>query len=275
MRLHPQKGGTQMNSEDLAVNCSLTLQDIDPRNRATAAAALGYAAVEFWWPFAAQNPELGEIRTFIDDVHRAEVPAVLLNFAGGGPDVDDRGLLSVPGREDDFLRAAELAIGIGRQLGTTRYNPMAGNVQATWSENSKEFETALVNLLRIAPLAADAGADIVLEPLSGFPRAALKTFADAQLLVTAAREQGADNVAILYDLFHAATNNDPVLPDAIPALDLIGHVQVADAPGRGWPGTGHLPLSRWVNELRTAGYSGLIGLECLGEVPRPAHQALS
>ena len=262
-----------MNPDDLALNCSLALRGVAPHERPSTAAALGYAAMEFWWPFEEQDPGAERIRCFVDDVRRAAIPAVLLNFPGGGPAVEDRGLLSAPGRQDDFLRAAETAIGIGRRIGTTRYNPMAGNIAGAWSEGSQEVETALTNLLRVAPLAADADAMIVLEPLSGFPRAALKTFADAQALVRAAHREGAENVAVLYDLFHLATNEDPALPGALPAIDLIGHVQIADRPGRGWPGTGELPVEQWVRELRTAGYRGVIGLECVGEKPRPAERA--
>ncbi|MDN5599055.1 MAG: TIM barrel protein [Brachybacterium sp.] len=263
-----------MDPEDLALNCSLALRDIDPRERASTAAALGYSAVEFWWPFAEQHPRPEQIREFVDDVRRAQLPAVLLNFPGGGPAVEERGLLSVPGREDDFLRAAETSISIGRQIGTTRYNPMAGNITGTWVEGSQEFETALTNLLRVAPLAAEADATIVLEPLSGFPRAALTTFTEAESLVRAARREGAGNVAVLHDLFHAAVNEDPVLTGAPPASDLIGHVQIADHPGRGWPGTGELPLAEWIDELRRTGYDGYVGIECHGGQPRAAHRAL-
>lgn len=264
-----------MEPDRLALNCSLALRDVDPRERASTAAALGYGAVEFWWPFAEQQPEAAQICGFVDDVRRAEIPAVLLNFPGGGPAVEDRGLLSVPGHEDAFLRAAETAVDIGRRIDTTCFNPMAGNIPAAWAESSREFETALANLLRVAPLVADAGATLVLEPLSGFPRAALTTFDDAHALVRAARREGAQNVAVLLDLFHLATNDDPALTGALPATDLIGHVQVADAPGRGWPGTGELPLDQWVRELRAGGYEGPIGLECIGDEPRPAERAFA
>lgn len=71
-----------MQPDNLALNCSLALGEVPPRDRA---ATLGYTAVEFSWPFATQNPAVEEVRTFVDDVHRAELPAVLLNFPGGGP----------------------------------------------------------------------------------------------------------------------------------------------------------------------------------------------
>ncbi len=262
-----------MTPHDLALNCSLALRHLDPADRAATAAALGYGALEFWWPFATQTPSAAQINTFVDQVHRAGIPAVLLNFPGGGPAVADRGLLSVPGREADFLRDAETTLAIGRRIGTRFYNPMAGNVAGDRSPGSQAFETALRNLVRVAPLVEDAKASIVLEPLSGFPQAALQSFADARALVDAARAEGAHNVAVLFDLFHLAVNDDPALDGEMPDPHHIGHVQVADAPGRGWPGTGGLPLQDWLGSLRTAGYAGLIGLECLGETPRPAASA--
>jgi len=254
-----------MDAVDLAINCSLALKDVAPRERASRARDLGYEAVEFWWPFEGQDPRVGEVTQFVDDVRRAEVETTLLNFPGGGAAVGDRGLLCVPGREDDFVRSAEIAVGIGQMLGVTRFNPMVGNTASEFVPGSAAFETAVRNLIRISPLVASADAMIVLEPLSGFADAALKTFAQAKDLVLSVRAEGAGNVAILFDLYHAATNGDHVLNDLTPDVGIVGHVQIADAPGRGWPGTGALPLGAWVQELRDAGYRGRVGLECVGE----------
>jgi hydroxypyruvate isomerase len=248
-----------------AINCSLALADLPPRERAARARALGFDAVEFWWPFASQEPSAAEIDEFVDDVTRAGVQAVLLNFPGGGASVGDRGLLCVPGREDDFVRSARVALGIGRRLGVRRFNPMTGNSAEPWTPDSAAFRTAVANLVRIDELVGELGATIVLEPLSGFPQAAVKTYEDARALVVAARAAGARNVAILFDLYHAAVNGDPVLDPWSVDADLVGHVQIADAPGRGWPGTGDLPLGDWIDRLRAAGYAGPVGLECGGE----------
>jgi hydroxypyruvate isomerase len=262
-----------------AINCSLALADVPPRERAARARALGFDAVEFWWPFGSQDPEPGEIDEFVDDVTRAEVETVLLNFPGGGPSVGDRGLLCVPGREGDFLRSARTALEIGRRLGVRRFNPMTGNLPAgnaeEWRPGAAAFDTAVTNLLSIDALVGELGALIVLEPLSGFPQAAIRTFADARALVLAARAAGAKNVAILFDLYHSAVNADPVLDPWSVDVDLVGHVQVADAPGRGWPGTGELPLGRWIDALRNNGYAGRVGLECGGEPVPSESVALS
>lgn len=263
-----------MAENHLAINCSLALADVPPRERAERARALGYDAVEFWWPFGSQEPSSAEVDEFVGDVARAGVETVLLNFPGGGASVADRGLLCVPGREDDFLRSARTALEIGRRLGVRRFNPMTGNLPPgsgadTWGPGSPAFDTAVANLLAIDGSVGELGALIVVEPLSGFPQAAVKTVADARSLVLAARAAGARNVAILFDLYHAAVNGDPVLDPWDVDAGLVGHVQVADAPGRGWPGTGGLPLGQWIDALRNNGYAGRVGLECGGE-PMPA-----
>jgi len=247
-----------------AINCSLTLADVPPRERAARARELGYDAVEFWWPFPSADPEPGEVDEFVDDVTGAGVRTVLLNFPGGGASVGDRGLLCVPGREGDFLRSARTALEVGRRLGVRRFNPMVGNATDEWTPGSAAFETAVANLVSIDAIVGGLGAEIVIEPLSGFPSAAIKTYGHARDLVLAARSAGAENVSILFDLYHAAVNGDPVLESWSVDAELIGHVQVADAPGRGWPGTGDLPLGDWVQRLRDAGYDGPVGIECNG-----------
>ena len=80
----------------------------------------------------------------------------------------------------------------------------------------------------------------------------------------------ADNVRLLADLYHLAINGDDV--DAVIARHAggIGHVQVADAPGRHQPGTGRLPIGRWLAALDDAGYAGWVGLEYVPDGPSAA-----
>jgi hydroxypyruvate isomerase len=250
---------------DFAINCSLALADVPPRERAARARALGFDAVEFWWPFASEDPQPAEVSEFVDDVKRAEVETVLLNFPGGGASEGDRGLLCVPGRQDDFIRSARTVLEIGGRLGVQRFNPMTGNTSEEWTPGSEAFDTAVANLVSIDAMVGELGATIVLEPLSGFPHAAIKTYEDARQLVLAARAAGAKNVSILFDLYHAAVNRDGVLDPWSVDIELIGHVQIADDPGRGWPGTGDLPLGVWIERLRDGGYDGRVGIECRGE----------
>lgn len=252
-----------MTDQQFAMNCSLALGDIPLLDRARQARRLGYEELEWWWPFESGRPQPQEVSAFVDSVKDAGAGVVLFNFPGGGASVDDRGLLAITGREDDFLSSARTAVQIGSRLGVTKYNPMTGNVVGGLKPGSPAFRTAVNNLVRVDPIMRDAGATIVIEPLSGFPDAALKTISETVALISAARDAGAENVSLLLDLYHMAMNDDAA---ALATLDgsLIGHVQIADAPGRGWPGEGKLPLRSWLADVRRAGYHGTVGMECSG-----------
>ena len=100
-----------------------------------------------------------------------------------------------------------------------------------------------------------------MEPLSALPRYPLRTAADVLTVLDRLPDDCADAARLLADLYHLRVNGED-----IPAmLDLvaprIGHVQIADVPGRHEPGTGTADLDGWVAALRRLGYQSWIGLE--------------
>ncbi len=121
---------------------------------------------------------------------------------------------------------------------------------------------AIENLVRAAKAAAPIGAIVLIEPVSGTPSYPLKTAEDALAVIERVHHRGGvDNLRLLLDLYHLTVNGDD--PDAV--LDrragMIGHVQIADAPGRNEPGTGRIDFAHYLDKLRTAGYEGYVGLE--------------
>ncbi|HWB35925.1 MAG TPA: TIM barrel protein, partial [Rugosimonospora sp.] len=89
----------------------------------------------------------------------------------------------------------------------------------------------------------------------------LRTADDAVAVVDRANGAGAANVGFLCDLFHLANNGDDVERAIAKYADRTAHVQLADAPGRGEPGSGTLPLDRYLAQLQELGYAGWVGLE--------------
>jgi hydroxypyruvate isomerase len=67
---------------------------------------------------------------------------------------------------------------------------------------------------------------------------------------------------MLADLYHLAANGENLSTVIAEQIGEIGHVQFADFPGRGLPGTGGLDLERALADLRGAGYKGWVSLEC-------------
>ncbi|WP_216208869.1 hydroxypyruvate isomerase family protein [Amycolatopsis aidingensis] len=239
------------------VNLSILFTELPLLRRPAAAKALGFDAVEFWWPFTQAAPGDKEVTEFARAVNDAGVALAGLNFFAGDMAGGDRGLLSWTGRESEFADSVDIAIGLGDQLGCLCFNALYGNRIEDVSESTQD-ELALVNLDRAATAAARIGARVVLEPLSGAPRYPLRTVSDALAVVDKA---GRDNVFLLADLYHLAVNSEDLDALATEHTPRIGHVQIADVPGRNEPGTGSLDLHGHLAALDGAGYRGFVGLE--------------
>ncbi|HTF50841.1 MAG TPA: TIM barrel protein [Pseudonocardia sp.] len=244
-----------------AVNCSILFTELPLPRRPNAVRAAGFDAVEFWWPFPDAVPGDHEIDAFIGAIRDAGVALVGLNFAAGDMAGGDRGLVSWPARSAEFLDNVAVTVGIGAQLGTRAFNALYGNrVDGVAAEEQDEL--AVRNLAAAAAAAAEIDAVVLVEPVSGAPRYPLRHAADA---ITAAdrveRATGATNVALLADLYHLTVNGDDVEAAIARYTDRVGHVQIADHPGRHEPGTGEIELDGQLTALQAGGYDGWVGLE--------------
>jgi hydroxypyruvate isomerase len=245
------------------VNLSILFTELPLLQRAEAAREAGFGAVEFWWPFAEAVPAEKEVDAFVSSVTEAGVSLVGLNFFAGDMAAGERGLVSWTGREREFADSVEVAIDIAGRLGCRTFNALYGN-RIDGVTPAAQDELALANLASAATAAERIGATLVIEPLSGAPRYPLRTAADALALIG---KVGRKNLALLFDLYHLGVNGDDL--DAVIAnhLESVGHVQLADVPGRHQPGTGSLDIEGYLAKLAAAGYDGYVGLEYVPEGP--------
>jgi len=245
-----------------AVNCSILLTDRPLLERPAAARAAGFEAVEFWWPFPDPVPSDAEVDAFVRAIEDAGVRLIGLNFAAGDMAAGDRGLVSLPGRAAEFRDNLPVIADIGRRLGCRSFNALYGN-RVDDATAAEQDELAAENL---AIAASTVDGTVLIEPLSGVEAYPLKTAADA---VAVLGRIDAPNVALLADLYHLAVNGDDVERAIATYADRIGHVQIADAPGRGEPGTGGLPLDRWLAAIERSGYDGWTALEYRATTANP------
>lgn len=245
----------------LAVNCSILMKDLPIPERLRRAKAAGAEAVEFWWPFASATPDAEEVEQFAAAIEHSGLQLIGLNLFAGDMAGGDRGVLSWPGREKELVASARIAVALGERLGTRRFNALYGN-RIDGADPAAQDELALDSLRRIALLFDRIGAVVMIEAVSGAPRYPILTAEHAGDVVNAASAgDGPDNVGILIDLYHLAANGDDVETAIARYGADAAHVQIADAPGRGAPGTGDLRLREWVGTLRAAGYDGWVALE--------------
>ena len=243
------------------VNLSILFTELPLLERPAAAKRAGFDAVEFWWPWPVAVPSDAEVDRFVAAVTEAGVRLVGLNFFAGDMAGGDRGLVSWPARSGEFRDNIEVTVGVGERLGCRAFNALYGN---RTDEATAEEQDALgvENLVLAARAVQRIGGTVLVEPGSGAPRYPLLTAADALRVVErAGAEGGVDNLALLLDVYHLAVNGDDVEAAIDRSAGRVGHVQIADAPGRNEPGTGKLPIEAWLERIAGTGYDGWVGLE--------------
>ncbi|CAM3227641.1 Hydroxypyruvate isomerase [Arthrobacter ulcerisalmonis] len=243
------------------VNCSILLTELPLLERPAAAKAAGFDAVEFWWPFESSVPTDAQINEFESAITDAGVQLTGLNFNAGNMPGGDRGLVSWKGREAEFAENIDVVVGIGERLGCKAFNALYGNRQDDATAEEQD-DIAAKNLAAAAAGVARIGGTVLLEPVSGAAKYPLLTAADALKVIARVKEEsGATNIKLLADFYHLAVNGDDVSAVIEEHAKDFGHIQIADNPGRGAPGTGTLPLGEWIARSRELGYQGYIGLE--------------
>lgn len=247
------------------VNLSILFTELPLLERPAAAAAAGFTAVELWWPWIdSPTPERSELDALKKAIDDAGVRLTGLNFYAGQLPGPDRGALSIPGEESERFRAnVDVAADFAGSLGCTALNALYGN-RVEGVDPAEQDALALENLVLAARAADRIDAILLIEALNR-PESPLYPLVSAPAAVEVVdrvdEASGLGNARFLMDLYHLSMNGED-LPAAIERFTpKTGHVQIADNPGRGAPGTGSLPLGDLLGLLTKNGYDGWVGLE--------------
>lgn len=245
-----------------AVNTSILFTELIPGQRPAAAAAAGFRAVESWWPFDGPVPTSRDVDAFVASVLEAGVKLIGLNFFAGDLPAGERGVASVPGRGRELVESLPVLAHVAERTGCRLFNLLYGQ-RASWSTPAEQDELALEHIVLAADTVAPFGGTVLIEPLTKGENGAypLLTSADVMAVVSRARAVGRHNVAMLLDAYHLANNGER--PELVTRRHFasVGHVQVADAPGRHEPGTGEIVFDALWTALDQLGYQGFVSLE--------------
>ncbi|MGG7569707.1 TIM barrel protein [Streptomyces sirii] len=247
------------------VNLSILFTELPLLERPAAARAAGFTAVELWWPWVdAPVPEQAELDALRAALEDAGVQLVGLNFYAGRLPGPDRGALSVPGEESERFRAnVPVAIAFATSLGCTTFNALYGN-RVEGVDPAEQDELALANLAFAARAVGEVDGTLLIEALNApeSPKCPIVSAPRAIEVIDAVNAAtGLDNARFLMDLYHLSMNGED-LDEVIDRYTAkTAHVQIADNPGRGAPGTGELDFDGLLDRLEKAGYDGYIGLE--------------
>jgi hydroxypyruvate isomerase len=227
--------------------------------RVRAAAAAGVPAVELW---SCEGRDLAELRSAVDET----------GIAATSLAADPWGCLVDAAARSDFLAGIETACRAARVLGAPAVVVVSGEELAATSRD-EQHASIVAGLSAAAPVAADHGVSLLLEPLNtkvDHPGQFLSDTAEGFRIV---REVDRDNVRLLYDLYHSVAMGEDPRTELAGNEPLVGHVQVADWPGRGEPGSGSIDWAAQLTTLREYGYAGRLGLEYVPQVDTVASLA--
>lgn len=234
-------------------NIGFLFPDLPFLDRFAAARQAGFTAVEYASPYEYRPAEL---RTRLAD---NGLDQVLINSPAGDRARGERGFACLPGRQSDFRDGVLQALDYAVALGARCVHVMAGNRPAEVA-----YDTALAlyvqNLAWAGEKAKAAGVKLTIEPLN--PRDApgylLNTQEQGAAIVTAI---GTDRIGLQFDLYHCQTAQGDVTTRLAALLPVIGHMQLADVPGRHEPGTGEIGWDFVFRRIDELGYAGWIGCE--------------
>ncbi|MEM8978494.1 MAG: TIM barrel protein [Pseudomonadota bacterium] len=214
-----------------------------------AAKANGFGAVELHWPYATPAEE---VRAALDETG---LPLLGLNTTRGDVAGGENGLTALAGREDEAWAAIEEALAYASVTGAGAVHVMAG-----FAQGAEAHATFVAALKRAAPLAAEQGVTLLIEPLNRHdaPGYFLSTTDQAALII---EEVGAPNLKLMFDCYHVGRTEGDILTRAGSMRDIIGHVQFAAVPSRGAPDHGELNYAEIFQGLAGIGFEGPLGAE--------------
>jgi hydroxypyruvate isomerase len=216
-------------------------------DRLDAVAASGAPAYEFW-------------RWADKDVPAIAERARRLGLACAGLVGSTGGSLVDPAQRGGFVEGLRGAIAVAGQLGARTLIATTGQA-IEGIERARQHDSIVAGLRAAAPIAAEAGVRLALEPLNTKVDHAgyyLDSTAEGLRIVD---EVGSPSVGLLYDFYHAQVMEGNLTRTALENLPKIVHLHVADNPGRHEPGTGEVNYRGVFRAIEAAGYDGYVGLE--------------
>lgn len=237
----------------IAANLTMMFNEHDFMDRFAAAASCGFKGVEYLFPYEYPADVIGEA------LETNGLQQVLFDFPAGDWANGDRGIAVFSDRVGEFQDSVGLAVEYAKVLGCKRLTCLAGIPDAD-ADPSVSEQTMIDNLQFAADAAADIGANVLVEPLNtrDVPGTFVSKSSHGARLVRATDRA---NVRLQFDVYHTQIMEGDLAPRFTDLLPLIGHVQIADNPGRHEPGSGEINYPFVLNHIANSGYDGWIGAE--------------
>lgn len=237
----------------IAANLSMLFGELPLAERVMAAKVAGFDGVEIQFPYELPAIRLKEL------LERADLPLVLINLPAGDLMQGGAGLAAVPERQEEFDAALRDALTYAAMARPLCVNVLPGRL-AEGLSREQALATLAGNLRKSAEAFSLLGIRVLCEAINplDMPGFLINTPEHLQALL---EQVDHPNVQAQLDLYHMARQQLDVEAGIRLLGERIGHVQFADCPGRGAPGTGELSFELLLEALQTVGYSGWLAAE--------------
>lgn len=234
-------------------NLSLLFTEHPFVERWAAAARAGFRGVECHFPYAEPAAVLAE------ELRRNGLEQVLFNLPPGDWAAGERGIACLPDRVAEFEDGVGRAIAYARALDCRRINCLAG-IAPAGAERGELLAVMEGNLRFTARALAREGIELLVEPINDrdMPGFLLNRSAETLALI---ERVGEANVKLQYDVYHMQIMEGDLARTLQRELPRIGHVQIADNPGRHEPGSGEINYPFLFDWLDRIGYTGWVSAE--------------
>jgi hydroxypyruvate isomerase len=236
-----------------AANLSMLYTEYPFIQRFAAAAADGFKAVEYVSPYE-ETPD-----AIASELKKHGLTQALFNLPAGDWAAGERGIACLPDRIGEFEASVDKALVYAAALDCRKINCLAG-IAPPGADPDKLEETLVNNLRYAAPRLADAGVTLVFEPINtrDIPGYFLTNTGHAERIIERVDHA---NLLIQYDFYHMQIMQGDLVATFERLQKSIGHVQIADNPGRHEPGTGEINHDFIFRRLDELGYDGWVGCE--------------
>ena len=236
-----------------AANLTMLFNELPFLDRFAAAREAGFRGVEYLFPYDFDKKELAR------RLHDNGQVQVLHNLPGGNWAGGERGIAILPDRVAEFREGVSKAIDYAKALNCPQVNCLAG-IAPAGADPKRLHATFVSNLAYAAAELGKAGIRLLIEPINtrDIPGFFLTHTKQAAAII---QETGSGNLMIQYDIYHMQIMEGDLARTMEAHLPMIGHLQLADNPGRNEPGTGEINYPFLYDHIDRIGYTGWIGAE--------------
>jgi len=236
-----------------SANLSMLFTEKSFLERFQEAKEAGFQAIEFMFPY---DYSIEEIKR---QLLKNKQKLILFNLPAGQWLSGERGIAIKPERKEEFRSGAQKAAEYAEKLEVKRVNCLVGIADPS-VEQERLWGVLVDNIRFAADTLKEHGADLMVEAINHFDMPGF-FLNKADEVLKAIEYAGCSNVYLQYDVYHAEREQEDHMEMLRNNLAKIGHIQIADVPGRHQPGTGKINYRRLFQELDKRGYQGYVGLE--------------